>query len=163
MSNKPGYCKKCKQVSQCDLVAPLAADNEDLFTVCWKCPKCDEKSMVVSPTGPLLAPTPGMCLQCGKEGYVDGQPCRSCGLQLSEVMSTEEQALTDEALLQLARACFALGTCRRGLTIVNHVLRRNPQSGEAWSIKGQFLGHLGFHVALKTVMQEAVRHTQRDA
>jgi hypothetical protein len=41
--------------------------------------------------------------------------------------------------------------------LVNHVLRRNHKSGEAWSIKGQFFQHLGYGRALKAAMQEAVR------
>jgi hypothetical protein len=45
------------------------------------------------------------------------------------------------------------------LTLVNHVLRRNPRSREAWSIKGQFFEHLGFPRALKAAMREAVRQT----
>jgi hypothetical protein len=78
-------------------------------------------------------------------------------MRITEVLSAEEANRPDEELLNAAREDFARGTCRRGLTIVNHVLRRNPQSGEAWSIKGQFFQHLGYLHALKAAMQEAVR------
>jgi hypothetical protein len=98
-----------------------------------------------------------MCLQCGHDGVVDGEACLSCGLRIEEVLSAAEAAQPEEALLLAAREEFARGTCRRGLTLVNHVLRRNPRSGEAWSIKGQFFEHLGYRHALKAAMQEAVR------
>jgi hypothetical protein len=98
-----------------------------------------------------------MCLQCGHEGVIDGQACASCGIRLAEVLSPEEAGRTDDELLHAAREDFARGTCRRALTFVNHVLRRNPKSGEAWSIKGQFFEYLGFRRALKAAMQEAVR------
>ncbi|HXG08952.1 MAG TPA: hypothetical protein VNK04_04120 [Gemmataceae bacterium] len=74
-------------------------------------------------------------------------------------MSAEEQARSEAELLEMARDAFALGACRRGLTIINLVLRRNPASQEAWSIKGQFLDHLGFANALMITMQEAARRT----
>jgi hypothetical protein len=98
-----------------------------------------------------------MCLQCGHEGVADGQTCPSCGTLLAEVLPAEEAVRPDEELLQAARDDFARGTCRRGLTLVNHVLQRNPRSAEAWSIKGQFFEYLGFRHALKAAMQEAVR------
>jgi hypothetical protein len=98
-----------------------------------------------------------MCLQCGHEGVVDDQACPSCGIRIAEVLSAAQAGLTDEELLQAARDDFARGTCRRGLTLVNHVLQRNARSGEAWSIKGQFFEYLGFRRALKAAMQEAVR------
>jgi hypothetical protein len=130
-----------------------------LFAVIWKCPRCGEGPMVVSPIGPLLVPTPMMCLHCGHEGATANQPCPGCSNVLAEVVSSAEQALTENELLSQAREAFALGTCRRGLTIINHVLRRNPACEEAWSTKGQFLEYLGFQRALKTTMQEAVRRT----
>src|SRR6516225_5765439 len=98
-----------------------------------------------------------MCLQCGHERVADGQACPSCGITTAEVLITERAGQTDEVLLLAAREDFARGTCRRGLTLVNHVLRRNPKSGEAWSIKGQFFEHLGYRRALKAAMGEAVR------
>jgi hypothetical protein len=159
MSNQPHYCERCKREGQCDAVVSFAQGGEDVFAVSWKCPGCGERSLVVSPIGPLLAPEPGTCLQCGHQVGGEGQPCPACGTLLSEVLSSDEQARPEAALLQTARDCFALGTCRRGLTIVNLVLRRNPASREAWSIKGQFLGHLRFTGALRTTMQEAARRT----
>jgi hypothetical protein len=99
-----------------------------------------------------------MCLQCGHEGVADDRPCPSCGINITEeVLNAVDAARPDAELLEAAREDFARGTCRRGLTLVNHVLRRNPKSGEAWSIKGQFFQHLGFQRALKAAMQEAVR------
>jgi hypothetical protein len=50
--------------------------------------------------------------------------------------------MSDDALLVLAREAFALGTCRRGLTIANYVLRRNTHCREAQQIKAQFVEHL---------------------
>ena len=61
---------------------------------------------------------------------------------LQEVLTDSQLAMPDEALLAWARDAFALGTCRRGLTIVNYVLRRSPHCEEASSIKGQFIEHL---------------------
>jgi hypothetical protein len=159
MSNKPHHCTKCKVDGLCDAVVPFEPERENAFAVYWKCPRCQERSLVVSPLGPWLAPTPGMCLQCGHEGAADGQPCPNCGIIIADVLGVEEASRTDEVLLLSAREDFARGTCRRGLTLVNHVLRRNPKSSEAWSIKGQFFEHLGFRRALKEAMQEAVRLT----
>src|SRR5262245_19119262 len=135
---------------------PFQPESETAFAVSWKCPRCQERSLVVSPLGPWLAPVPGMCLQCGHEGVADGQTCPSSGLPIAEVLSAADAGRTDEELLQTAREELARGTCRRGLTLVNHVLRRNPRSEEAWSIKGQFFEYLGFRRALKAAMQEAV-------
>ena len=50
--------------------------------------------------------------------------------------------MSDDALLALAREAFALGTCRRGLTIANYVLQRNTHCQEATQIKVQFVEHL---------------------
>ncbi len=159
MSNKRHRCAKCQVEGVCDSVVPFEPERESAFAVYWKCPQCYERSLVVSPLGPWLAPTLGMCLQCGHELVADGQACPSCGINIAEVFGAEEAGRSDEDLLRSAREDFALGTCRRGLTLVNHVLRRNPKSGEAWSIKGQFFEHLGFRRALKAAMQEAVRFT----
>ncbi len=157
MSNKPHVCARCRVEGVCASVVPFEPERENAFAVSWKCPRCEEQSLVISPLGPWLAPTPGMCLQCGQEGLVAGQTCPGCGLRITEVLSPDETGRTDEELLQVARSEFARGTCRRGLTLVNHVLQRNPKSGEAWSIKGQFFEYLGFRRALKAAMQEAVR------
>jgi hypothetical protein len=157
MSNNPHHCATCNVAGVCDSVVPFQPERENAFAVYWKCPGCGERSLVVSPLGPWRVPAPGMCLQCGREGLVDGQPCPDCGILLAEVLSPVVAGWTDEELLKAAREEFARGTCRRGLTLVNHVLQRSPQSGEAWSIKGQFFQHLGFQRALKAAMQEAVR------
>jgi hypothetical protein len=156
MSIQVPQCPKCNRERQCDQVGALPDGDENLFGVIWKCPGCEDRTLVVSPTGPLIL-EPGMCLNCGQQGRGDDLPCLACSFSLSEVLPAAERGQSDEVLLESARAAFALGTCRRGLTLVNFVLRRNPQSGEAWSIKGQFLDYLGFRVALKIVMQEAVR------
>jgi hypothetical protein len=100
-----------------------------------------------------------MCLNCGHPNVARETACPACSARLVEAMAASEEALPDEALLLVARDAFALGACRRGLTIVNFVLQRNPKCAEAWSIKGQFLQYLGFRLALKIVMQEAVRQT----
>ncbi len=157
MSNKPHRCAKCQLDGACDAVVPFQPERENAFAVYWKCPRCQERSLVISPLGPWLAPGAGTCLQCGHEGVADVQACPSCGTTLAEVLSAEEAARPDKELLEVAREEFARGTCRRGLTLVNHVLRRNPRSKEAWSIKGQFFEHLGFRRALKAATQEAVR------
>jgi hypothetical protein len=159
MSNKPHLCAKCEVEGLCDAVVPfeLEPESESAFAVYWKCPRCEERSLVVSPLGPWLAPAPGMCLQCGYERVADGQACPSCGITIAEVLTAEEAGQPDDVLLLAAWEDFARGTCRRGLTLVNHVLRRNPKSGEAWSIKGQFSEHLGYRRALKAAMQEVVR------
>src|SRR5262249_13865367 len=143
MSNKPARCSKCQLDGECDSVVPFEPEQERTFAVYWKCPQCKGRSLVVSPLGPWLAPSPGMCLQCGHEGVVAGQACPSCGIGMEEALSAVQAAQPEAELLRVAREEFARGTCRRGLTLVNHVLRRNPRSGEAWSIKGQFFEYLG--------------------
>src|SRR5262245_64484158 len=116
MSNKPYYCAKCQVDGVCDSVVPVEPEREHAFAVYWKCPGCEERSLVVSPLGPWLTPTPGMCLQCGHEQVADGQPCPICGINMAvEVLSAEEASRTDEDLLLVAREEFARGTCRRGL------------------------------------------------
>src|SRR5262245_13729215 len=138
MSNKPHHCANCHIEGVCDSVVPFEPEREHAFAVYWTCPNCQDRRLVISPLGPWLAPTPGMCLQCGHERLAEGQSCPSCGIAITEVLSKEDVARSDAELLEIARAEFARGTCRRGLTLVNHVLRRNPLSGESWSIKGQF-------------------------
>jgi len=157
MSNKAHHCMKCQVDGVCVAVVPFELVHESAFAVHWKCPRCEERSLDVSPLGPWLAPAPGVCLQCGHEGVADAQACPSCGIIIGEILGAEEACRPEEDLLLSARESFARGTCRRGLTLVNHVLRQNPKSGEAWSIKGQFFEHLGFQRALKAAMQEAVR------
>jgi hypothetical protein len=157
MSNKPHHCERCHVDGACEAVVPFEPEREIAFAVYWKCPGCEERSLIVSPLGPWLAPVPGSCLQCGQEGVVDDRACTSCGITIAEVLSAVEAGRPDEDLLSSAREDFARGTCRRGLTLANHVLRRNPKSGEAWSIKGQFFQHLGYRRALKAAMEEAVR------
>lgn len=159
MSIRQPQCADCKVPCVCEETRAYSADREDMFAVVWKCPKCDWRSLVVSPTGPLIV-KPGMCLQCGQEGHGGEKACPSCGSALGEVLSVEDRAKSDDELLAAARREIALGTSRRGLTIVNFVLQRNPKSGEAWSVKGQFLHYVRFLQSLKTVMQEAVRQTQ---
>lgn len=160
MSNKAAHCPKCQVDGVCEAVVPFEPEREQAFAVYWKCPQCAERlSLVVSPLGTWLAPTSSMCLQCGHEGVAEGQPCPSCGFCLVEVLSRAEASGSDQALLLAAAAEFAQGTCRRGLTLLNHILQRNPRSAEAWSMKGQFFEYLGFQTALKAAMQEAVRLT----
>jgi hypothetical protein len=157
MSNRPARCATCQVESVCDVVMPFEPEREHAFAVSWKCPRCQERSLVVSPLGPWLAPAPGTCLQCGHEGVGDDTACPRCGTLLADVLAAAEAARPEDDLLRTAREEFARGTCRRGLTLVNHVLRRNPRSAEAWSIKGQFFEYLGYRRALKAAMQEAVR------
>ena len=107
MSNKPHHCAKCQVDGICDSVVPFEAESESAFAVYWKCPRCEERSLVVSPLGPWLTPAPGMCLQCGHEGVVDGQACPRCGINIVEVLSGEDTVRTDEDLLQSAREDFA--------------------------------------------------------
>lgn len=159
MSNTAHHCAKCRVDAVCDVVAPFEPGSETVFAVAWKCPRCDGQSLVVSPLGPVLAPGPTACLQCGHDGVPDGQTCPNCGMNIFEVLGPEEAIRSDDVLLESAREDFARGTCRRGLTLVNHVLRRNPRSTEAWLIKAQFFEHLGFRNALKAATQEAARLT----
>jgi predicted RNA-binding Zn-ribbon protein involved in translation (DUF1610 family) len=160
MSIKVPHCQKCNRESDCEQVGAYSRDREDMFAVAWKCPQCGDKTLIVSPIGPLVLKA-NMCLNCGHEGHSGDSPCPSCGAVLSEVLGAQEQTQSDEVLLEFARIGFQRGACRRGLTIVNFVLQRNPRSKEAWSIKGQFLEYLGFKQALKTVMQEAVRQASK--
>lgn len=163
MSNKVYHCANCHLDAVCDSVMPFEPERERAFAVNWKCSRCEERSLVVSPLGPWLAPAPGMCLQCGHEGLIDSESCLSCGISIAEVLSPEEFVRSDDDLLQSAQDDFARGTCRRALTLVNYVLQRNPRSGDAWSIKGQFFEYLGFQRALKAAMQEAVRLKDAEA
>jgi hypothetical protein len=151
MSDKPHYCETCHCECACDTVLPLQKGREDLFAVAWKCPKCANRSLIVSPIGPLGAPRAKTCLHCGQAIVSVDQPCGACGTLLSQVLTPEERAASEAQQLQSARQAFATGACRRGLTIVNLVLQRNRRSQEAWDIKGQFLEHLGFRAALETL------------
>ncbi len=139
------------------MVAPCQSGREDLFAVAWKCPGCLAQFLVMSPVGPLGAPGATTCLQCGHDGTGDTQPCPSCGNVLSQVLSDAELARPDRQQLDDARQAFARGTCRRGLTLVNLVLRRNPRSEEAWKIKAKLMEHLGFKNVYAAVIAEAER------
>src|SRR5881227_3975302 len=107
MSLRPHHCANCQVDGVCDAVVPFQPEQESAFAVYWKCPRCEEKSLVISPLGPWLAPTAGMCLQCGQEGVAEDQPCPGCGIRLTEILGSEEADRPDEELLLLARAEFA--------------------------------------------------------
>ncbi len=160
MSDKPHYCEQCNRECQCDAVTPYLEGREDMFAVAWRCPGCSKRVLIVSPVGPLGPPRRKTCLQCGHAVSGDDQPCGACGTVLSQVLSAEEQARSEPQLLRDAREAFAIGACRRGLTIVNLVLRRNRRSKEAWSIKSQFMEHLGFRQAHATVIRFSKRWWQ---
>lgn len=151
MSDKPHYCESCHRECVCDAVLPFQKGREDLFQVAWKCPTCANRSLIVSPVGPLGAPSAKTCLHCGHEIQRIEQRCVACGTLLSQVLTPEEQDAPEAQLLEDAKQAIATGTCRRGLTIVNFVLRRNRRSEEAWDIKSQFLEHLGFYTSLATL------------
>lgn len=151
MSDKPHYCEACHRECVFETVVLVQKEHGGLFAVAWKCPVCANRSLIVSPVGPLGAPSARTCLHCGHEIVSDEQPCGVCGTLLSQVLTSKEQAASEAEQLQAARQAFAIGACRRGLTIVNLVLRRNRRSQEAWDIKAQFLERLGFHAALETL------------
>jgi hypothetical protein len=134
-------CSDCAVPCECEHVAWFTPDVPGLFGVAWKCPSCDTLKLVVSPLGPRDI-GPATCLHCGAEENPGAAPCSACGTSLQEVLTADELALPDEALLALAREAFALGTCKRGLTLVNHALRRDESCEEARSIKAQFIEHL---------------------
>ena len=140
MSLNQPKCLSCPVACECERVAWFYK-AKGLFRVAWKCPRCGWQRLTVSPIGPdqLGAVT---CLHCGVEGSTNASPCSACGASLAEVLAPRELAASEEDVLQLARDCFALGTCRRGLTIVNYVLRNNPRSNEALSIRTQFVEFL---------------------
>jgi hypothetical protein len=83
-----------------------------------------------------------MCLQCGAATGSSRPPCGQCGASIGDVLADSQLGLSDEALLELAREAFAIGTCRRGLTITNFVLQRNAVNEEAASIKTRFIEQL---------------------
>jgi hypothetical protein len=153
MSDKPHFCEECKCDCRCEAVTRVEENREDIFAVAWKCPVCARRFLIVSPIGG--APRAQECLQCGHQGVSDAQPCPACGMVLSQVLSAEEQGRPEAQQLREARDAFALGACRRGLTIVNFVLRRNHKSQEAWSIKSQFMEHLGFRNACAAVVRQS--------
>jgi hypothetical protein len=157
MSIRPHRCEACQVDGVCDAVVPYVPEQESLFAVAWKCPRCGERSLAVSPLGPWLVPGADTCLQCGEERRASAGRCDACGFELSEVLAEAGAGKPDDDLLAMAREDFARGTCRRGLTLVNHVLQRNPASREAWLIKGQFFEYLGFHRASDAAQAEAVR------
>jgi len=158
MSSMPAYCARCQVDGACESVVPFEPEREQAFAVYWKCPRCTERLLMqICPLGPWLAPTDGTCLNCGHGEVLDGKACPNCGIRDAESLDAAAAGQSDAELLRIAREEFARGTCRRGLTMVNYVLQRNPRSGEAWSIKGQFFEYLGYRRALKAAMQEAVR------
>jgi hypothetical protein len=77
------------------------------------------------------------------------------------VLANEDESRTDADLLEMARDAFTAGTFRRGLTLVNFVLRRNPTLEEAWSVKERFLSTLGFNGALETVRRRGTPPPRR--
>jgi hypothetical protein len=95
---------------------------------------------VVCPIGPFIL-SAATCVHCGTDNAGVG-PCAACGTSIAEFLSSDECAQPDDVLLARARDSFALGTCRLGLTLTNYVLRRNPGSADASSIKAQFVEHL---------------------
>jgi len=113
MSNKPHHCAKCQVDGVCDAVVPFEAERENAFAVYWKCPRCEERSLIISPLGPWLAPTAKMCLQCGHDGPGDDQACPTCGIRIAEVLSAEEAERPDEELLNAAREDFAWNVSAR--------------------------------------------------
>lgn len=141
MSLARPLCEDCSVVCDCEYVAWYSHTRRDLFAVAWRCPSCSANSLAVSPLGPVQI---GLktCLQCGAEGTAGETPCPQCGASLSEVLPASQREMSDDALLALAREAFALGTCRRGLTIANYVLQRNTHCQEATQIKVQFVEHL---------------------
>ena len=153
MSNKPHHCEQCNRECEFSSVIPFEKGREDLFSVAWKCPSCGKKSLIVSPIGPLGAPDFKSCLHCGHATAPDDQPCAACGTVLLQILSAKEQARPESEQLQAARKAFAEGACRRGLTITNFVLRRNRKAQEAWTIKREFLEHLGFSTACAKLLR----------
>jgi Alkyl sulfatase dimerisation len=161
MSYSVPVCDKCNIKCSCERVGPFAPiEHENVFAVSWLCSNCGFRSLVVSPVGPWLVPKPVDCLQCGRPNVPDGAACPNCGTKLSDVLTAEEIARSNEALLQSARVDFAEGTCRRGLTLVNLVLRRNPASSEACTIKAQFFEHLGYRTAMKAALQQVIQQEE---
>ncbi len=141
MSLEQPTCPKCHRPTDCETVAWFSSSSRDLFGVGWRCASCGERKLVVSPIGPVRI-GPRTCLQCGLEGSSGSTPCANCGCFLAMVLSEAQLRRPDAELLALAREAFAIGTCRRGLTITNYVLQRNPANAEANKIRSDFGDHL---------------------
>lgn len=133
-------CTTCSTSCDCERVAWYRAGDRSLFGVAWKCPRCSDRKLVVSPLGPSrIGKT--TCLHCGAEGSSDRTPCTRCGTSIRDVLSDRERDPSNVALLELAREAFAIGTCRRALTITNLLVQRGT-CDEAATIKAQFIEHL---------------------
>jgi hypothetical protein len=147
-------CEKCKVEMQFDRSGPFPADSEKTYAVAWKCPECAEIHLIINSVGPLI-PKPEMCLNCGATEQAYLAPCSHCGFRPTDALGLEDQLQTDEVLLKLAQHEFWIGTCARGMYIVNFLLARNPNSAAAWSVKQQVLEQLGFQNAAKEAALEA--------
>lgn len=134
-------CPECAVACLCLYVAwtkPLELRN---FGVAWGCPKCEFRTLVVSPAGPVSM-TSTTCLHCSSSRVTMNRPCPDCGSPPMTDLTPSEIAHSDAELLALARKHFAAGTCRKGLTLINFVERRNPHCDEARKVRSEFLEHL---------------------
>jgi hypothetical protein len=77
------------------------------------------------------------------------------------VLLEGEEAKIDAELLKMAHDAFMAGAGRRGLTLANFVLRRNPAAEDAWSMKEHFLRALDFSGALETVRRRGTPPPKR--
>lgn len=141
MSYVQPVCEKCSSAMECARVAWFLVALRSNFAVSWSCPSCPNRTLVVSPLGPENIRSTG-CVHCGFEHNSETAPCPSCGVSLDNVLSSREQQMSDDELLAMATDGFALGTCRRALSIANFVLRRNASCDEARSMRAQFVEHL---------------------
>lgn len=134
-------CKTCGATAVCDLVAWFRKADRNNFAVAWTCERCGPVTLVVCPIGPEHV-GPDTCVHCGGSSGPGDGPCPLCGFSITEVLTHEEMMKGDEELMEQVRREFLRGTCRRGLSIANYILRRNPQCAGARRVWGDFVEHL---------------------
>lgn len=134
-------CKKCGATAACDVVAWFRNVDRTNFAVAWSCETCGPVTLVVSPLGPKDV-GPDTCVHCGSPSVPGNTPCAVCGFSITELLGPEDMARSDDELMEQVRYEFSRGTCRRGLSIANYVLRRNPQHSGARRVRADFVEHL---------------------
>lgn len=134
-------CKKCGATAACDVVAWFSKADRRNFAVAWSCETCGPVTLVVSPLGPKDV-GPDTCVHCGSPSDPGVGPCAVCGVSITEVLRREDMTRCDDDLMEQVRCEFSRGTCRRGLSIANYILQRNPRHSGARRVWADFVEHL---------------------
>jgi tetratricopeptide (TPR) repeat protein len=138
--------------------APFGEEQESVYGVSWRCPDGHGRSLDVCPVGPLV-PTRELCLNCGGRYESDAADvkCGACGLSRRNcpaALGIEQSPASDP--LASASESFRQGLFRRGLAVLNLVLRDRAAFPEAWLLKAQFLNSVGFNRSAAEMIGDAL-------